>query len=99
MTISTNILKALTEITGEPRVELAIMEIIKDSVEHRIQKIEQEIKTLEKKYSMNFKEFEQKFQREQIPDQYSYETERDYLEWEGLETRLKKYQSLPGFLF
>lgn len=49
MTISTNILKALTEITGEPRVELAIMEIIKDSVEHRIQKIEQEIKTLEKK--------------------------------------------------
>lgn len=48
---------------------------------------------------MNFKEFEQKFQREQIPDQYSYETERDYLEWEGLETRLKKYQSLPGLLF
>jgi hypothetical protein len=99
MTISANILKALTEITGEPRVELAIVEIIKDSVEHRIYKIEQEIKTLEKKYNMNFKEFEQKFQREQIPDQYNYETERDYLEWEGLEIRLKKYQNLLGLLF
>ena len=99
MTISANILKALTEITGEPRVELAIREIIKDSVEHRIRKIEQEIKTLEKKYTMNFKEFDQYFHKEQIPDQYSYETERDYLEWEGLETRLKKYHSLSGFLF
>jgi len=99
MTISANILKTLTEITGEPRVELAIREIIKDSVEHRIQKIEQGIKTLEIKYNMKFKEFDHNFHKEQIPDQYSYEIERDYLEWEGLETRLKKYQSLLGLLF
>jgi len=99
MVISATILKALTEITGEPRVELAIREIIKDSIEHRIEKIEREIKALEKKYGMNFKEFEQKFQQEQIPNQYSYEIEKDYLEWEGLETRLKKYQSLLDLLF
>jgi hypothetical protein len=67
MTISANILKALTEITGEPRVELAIREIIKDSVEHRIQKIEQEINTFEKKYNMNFKEFDQIFIRNRCP--------------------------------
>jgi hypothetical protein len=43
---------------------------------------------------VNFKEFEQKFQMEKIPNQYGYETEKDYLEWEGLESRLKKYHSL-----
>lgn len=99
MTISVNILKTLTEITGEPRVELAIREIIKDSIEHRIYKIEQEIKALEKKYNMNFKEFENNFQMDKMPNQYGYETEKDYLEWEGLESRLKKYQSLLGLLF
>jgi hypothetical protein len=99
MAISASVLKALTEITGEPRAELAIREIMKDSIEHRIEKIENEIKALEKKHSMNFKEFEQKFQKEQIPNQYSYEIEKDYLEWEGLETRLTKYRNLLEFLF
>jgi len=49
---------------------------------------------LEKKYEMKFEEFEKKFQKEEISNQYSYEIEKDYLEWEGLVGRLKKYQKL-----
>ncbi|HEC67298.1 MAG TPA: hypothetical protein ENI35_00550 [Candidatus Desulfofervidus auxilii] len=94
MVISTNILKILADITGEPRFDFAIRQILKDAIEHRVERIEREIKQLEKKYEMKFEEFEKKFQKEEISNQYSYEIEKDYLEWEGLVGRLKKYQKL-----
>lgn len=34
MTIATNISKTLLEITGEPRIEIAILELLKDAIEH-----------------------------------------------------------------
>ncbi len=94
MTISTNISKTLIDITGEPRTELAIIEIMKDAVEHRIEKIESEIKKYEEKYGMSFEVFKDKFEKEEIPDAYSHEIEMGYLEWEGLVSRYKKYISI-----
>ena len=40
MTLATNISKTLLDITGEPRIEIAILSVLKDAVEHRIEKIE-----------------------------------------------------------
>ena len=94
MTVSVNISKTLMDITGEPRAEIAILEILKDAVEHRIEKIEAEIKRLEEKYQMAFEEFKTMFEKKEIPDSYSYDIEMDYLEWEGLTSRLKKYKNL-----
>jgi hypothetical protein len=94
MTIATNISKTLIEITGEPRIEIAILELLKDAIEHRIEKINAEIKNLEGKYLMSFEEFKNKFNSGKIPDSYSYSVETDYLEWEGLVNRLSKYNSL-----
>ena len=94
MTIATNISKTLLEITGEPRIEIAILELLKDAIEHRIEKINAEIKNLEGKYLMSFEEFKNKFNSGKIPDSYSYSVETDYLEWEGLTNRLSKYNSL-----
>ncbi len=94
MAIATNLSKTLLEITGEPRVEIAILELLKDAIEHRIEKINAEIKSLESKYYMSFEEFKNKFSSGQIPDSYSYCVETDYLEWEGLVSRLSKYNSL-----
>lgn len=98
MTIATNISKTLLEITGEPRVEIAILELLKDAVEHRIEKVEADIKNLDSKYHMTFEEFKEKFNNEEIPDSYSYGIETDYLEWEGLINRLSKYKSLLATL-
>ena len=94
MIISANISKTLMEITGEPRADIAILEIIEDAVEHRIEKISAEIKGLEEKYSMTFGEFKKRFEAGEIPEAFSYEVETDYLEWEGLVSRLNKYRSL-----
>lgn len=91
MTIATNITKTLMDLTGEPRVELAIMDLLKDAIEHRIEKIEKEINDYEKKYGMSFEEFKEKFEKGEIADSYSYDVEMDYLEWEGLISRLDKY--------
>ncbi len=98
MTVSLNISKTLMDITGEPRTEIAILTILKDAVEHRIEKIEAEIKTLEDKYKMSFKEFSEKFQKEETPQSYSYDVETDYLEWEGMNSRLNKYRALLSTL-
>ncbi len=98
MAIATNISKTLLEITGEPRIEIAILELLKDAIEHRIEKINAEIKNLEGKYLMSFEEFKNKFNSGKIPDSYSYSIETDYLEWEGLVNRLSKYNSLLSTL-
>ncbi|MDD5434087.1 MAG: hypothetical protein PH343_01530 [Nitrospira sp.] len=87
-------MKALSDITGEPRVDLAIHDIIMDAVEHRLEKIQGEIKTFEEKYLMPFKEFDIKFQSELIPDQFTYPVEKDYLEWEGLLSRQRRLEAI-----
>lgn len=94
MPVATNISKTLLEITGEPRVEIAILDILKDAIEHRIEKIEKELKRFEEKYHVTFNEFKEKFDREEIHKPYSYDVEMDYLEWEGLVSRLSRYKSL-----
>jgi hypothetical protein len=91
MTIATNIAKTLMDLTGEPRVELAIMDLLKDAIEHRIEKIEKEIDLYKKKYDMSFEEFKRKFEKNEIANSYSHDVEMDYLEWEGLISRLEKY--------
>ena len=98
MTVSVNISKALMDITGEPRAEIAVLEILKDAIEHRIEKIEAELTKFEEKYKMPFDVFKEKFNRKEIPEPYSYSVEMDYLEWEGLIIRLSKYKSLLASL-
>ncbi len=43
---------------------------------------------------VTIKDFMEKFQKEEIPDSYGYNVETDYLEWEGLVSRLNKYKTL-----
>lgn len=98
MTVAINISKVLMDITGEPRTELAILQIMKDAIEHRIEKIEAEIKKYEDKYKMTFGVFKEKFEKAEISESYSYEVENDYLEWEGLVNRHTKYNSMLATL-
>ena len=94
MPLETHLIKTLMDVTGEPRVELAVLSLLKDAVEHRMEKIHKEIQRYEEKYGMNFHTFREKFQRGEMEDCYTYEVETDYLEWEGLITRLQKYEEV-----
>lgn len=97
-TLSKAALKALTELTGVPRPDVALLIALKDVVEHRLEKIDEAIRGFEKKYEMTFKEFQSHGEEENIPHQFSYDVESDYLEWDGLISRKKKLEKIGQWL-
>ncbi|MFQ5456596.1 MAG: hypothetical protein ACE5EA_10430 [Nitrospirota bacterium] len=94
-----NLMKVLTDLTGEVKPETALREVLKDAVEHRLEKIDLKIKRFEQKYKFHFEEFDENYRKEEIPDQYSYEVESDYLEWEGLISRKRHILRVLNRLF
>lgn len=91
-------IKILSDITGEPRPDVAIRMTLKDMIEHRLEKIEKEIKGLEKKYRTSFSEFEKNWKSGKIKNKFSYPVEKDYLEWDSLITRKKKLEQASKWL-
>ncbi len=87
-------LRTLTELTGEPRPDIALLITLRDAVEHRLEKINAAICVYEQKYGMSFEQFQSHGQTESIPQQFSYEVERDYLEWDGLISRKRKIEGI-----
>ena len=86
------VLKMLTELAGEPRLDVALLIALRDAVEHRLEKVNKAIRGYEHRYKMRFEQFQARGQTESIPDQFSYKVEKDYLEWDGLTSRKKKLE-------
>jgi hypothetical protein len=97
-TISKVALRALTELTGEPRFDVALLIALRDTVEHRLEKIDGAIHEYEQKYGMSFEQFRARGEDKGIPDQFSYEVESDYLEWDGLMSRKRKLERIRQWL-
>jgi hypothetical protein len=91
-------LRALTELTGEPRFDVALLIALRDAVEHRLGKIDEAVRDYEQEYGMSFEQFQDRGQDEKIPDQFSYEVESDYLAWDGLISRKKKLEDIRQWL-
>lgn len=91
-------LKALTELTGEPRFDVALLITLRDAIEHRLAKIDESICGYEQKYGMSFEQFQAEGQAGHIPNQFSYKVESDYLEWDGLTSRKKKLENIQQWL-
>ena len=51
-------LKALTELTGEPRFDVALLIALRDAVEHRLGKVNEAIHSYEQEYKMHFEQFQ-----------------------------------------
>ncbi|MEW6618653.1 MAG: hypothetical protein AB1422_04790 [bacterium] len=96
--ISKSTQKILTELTGEPRFDVALQITLRDIVEHRLEIIEREIFVFEGKYKLSFEEFARQWKEGKIPDKYSFEVEKDYWEWEGLISRKKKIEGIREWL-
>lgn len=95
MGIPKSTLKALFDITGEPRVDVALHIALKDAIEHRLEKIDEEIEKFKSKYHKeDFGEFKEAWDKNEIGDRYSYKVEKDYWDWEALLTRRKKLEEI-----
>jgi len=90
--ISPQLLKVLTDVTGEVKLESALRIVAQEAVVHRLERMAEQLHTLEQKYGTSFEEFDQRFQAGEIPNQHSFEVEQDYLEWEGLLCRRRRLQ-------
>ena len=89
----------LTELTGDPRPETALLIILRDAIAHRLERVEAGLRDYEAKYGMPFDEYKHLWETEDRPEHYSYEAETDYLEWEALVTRKKRIDKAAGLLY
>lgn len=88
----------LTQLTDEPRVEVALRMVMNDALTHRLTNIHSELKVFRKKYNLNFSDFKKKWKKGEIKDKYSYSVEQDYWEWEGLQSRAATLKRLQKWL-
>jgi len=84
----------LTELTGEPRPEVALLLVLKDAIAYRLEKITAGLKVYEDKYGMSFDKYKHLWETVDRPEHYTYEAEMDYLEWEALITRKKRLEGV-----
>ncbi len=85
--------KVLTELTGEPRQEIALVLIMREYARHKLTEIEAALKEFEQKYGMAFEAYKRIWDTEVREEDYSYESEQDFLEWEALVTRYTRLES------
>jgi translation initiation factor 2 alpha subunit (eIF-2alpha) len=96
--ISPQLLKVLTDVTGEVKLDSALRIVAQEAVAHRLERVAEQIHTLEQKYGTSFEQFDQRFQAGEIPGQHGYEIEQDYLEWEGLLCRQRRLKEVEEWL-
>jgi len=54
-------------------------------LENRLRSCTERLYEFEKKYRLAFKQFKEAWETDGSPEKYSYETEKDYMEWESLD--------------
>jgi len=96
--ISKPIYQALTDLTQEPRLEVALSLAVKDLVRLRLQEAQKRRMTYERRYKMDFEAFKQAWDDGRIADKHSYDVERDYWEWEAAVTDEERLQQMVASL-
>jgi len=89
----------LTELTGDPRPETALLIILRDAIAHRLERVEAGLRDYEAKYGMPFDGYKHLWETKDRPEHYSYEAETNYLEWEALVTRKKRIDKAARLLY
>lgn len=90
--------RALTELTGETRSDVALTLMIRDYARHKLAEIDAGLRQYEEKYGTPFAAYRETWEAEEREDHYSYEAEQDYLEWEALVTRRKRLVEIFAWL-
>lgn len=90
--------RLLTELTGEPRPDVAVLIVLKDAVAHRLEQIASEEGRFEARYHLAFSDYKHRWETEDRPADYSLEAETDYLKWEALETRKTRLENIQALL-
>ena len=82
----------LTTLTGEARIDAALILMMRDYARYKLAEIDAALQTYKEKYGMSFADYKERWETEDIEQDYTYEAEQDYLEWESLVTRRKRLE-------
>jgi hypothetical protein len=96
--ISKPIYRILSDLTQEPRVEVALPLAIKDWVRLKLKETREQRALFESRYETDFAAFQQAWQNEQIADKHSYDVEHDYWEWEAIVSEEEQLQKILASL-
>ena len=67
---------------------------LKDAAKYRLNEINKRIKKFSDKYKIDFDKFEKLWKGGKIKDKFSYNVEKDYIEWDSLVTRKNKLERI-----
>ncbi|MBN1889352.1 MAG: hypothetical protein JW850_15260 [Thermoflexales bacterium] len=81
--ISKPIYQILSDLTREPRLEVALPMAVKDWISLKLKGSLEQQEAFEQRYGMDWTAFKQAWHEDQIANKHSYEVERDYWEWEA----------------
>ena len=98
MVLPRQISQALVELTGEPREDMALVLLVRDYARHKLAEVDAALKQYEQKYGMSFEAYKQIWDSEDREEHYTYDAERDYLEWEALVTRRNRLETSFAWL-
>ncbi len=65
-------------------IQEKLARLLMSDLQNRLRSCTERLYEFEKKHSLTFKQFKEAWETDKIPDRYSYETEKDYIEWESL---------------
>ena len=94
VTVSKPIHRILTDLTSEPRFDVALHLATKDLVRLKLKEVQGRCRAFEERYQMTFAAFQQEWQEDRVPDKHSYEVERDYWEWEAAVTDEQRLEEM-----
>jgi hypothetical protein len=90
--------RALRDLTGEPRPDVALLLVLRDALAYRLEQIETDLRAFETKYGMPFERYRHHWEAEDRDEDYHWEAEQDYLEWEALVTQKQRLEDVYGWL-
>lgn len=98
VSLSNPIYEILQQTTGDIDINDALSKILKDFFQLKIQSLEEQITSYEKKYNMTFSEFDEAMRNGKIENSYSYDVEKDNWDWEASITEMEDLMEYEKWL-
>jgi len=94
LAISPRLGEFFVKTTKSKDVEAAFQKVIADYLELKLKDLHETIKGFEAKWGMTFEEFKAGTKNGSLENAYSFNVERDYWQWEEIETLKHHYETL-----
>ncbi len=89
--------EVLVRATHSKDIDDALNKIFSEYLELKLKTLREAIEEFQKKWGMSFEEFKRHFKEGTLrEDTYSFNTEKDYWQWEEAETLKKHYEEIKG---